>query len=212
MIETEKLSNVASQASVILGRPFLATANAIINCVNGMVRLSFGRMTFELNIFNMQRQPSGFDDMEFSTLNLVEGFVLDDNFDDMFAAEYESLLMDNKFEYDVFEFDDLCSATDCPLASVSEYAYEFVSPPILKLKPLPDSFMYAFLGPSESLPMIVAFNRDRDQEDKLIAVLRESKEAIGYTLGIARVLVSTLCYKEFIWGIMLGLTEKAKGI
>jgi len=69
MIETEKVSNLAKKVPVILGHPFLATSNTLINCRNGMMRLSFGYMTLELNIFNMQRQPSGFDDMEFSTLN-----------------------------------------------------------------------------------------------------------------------------------------------
>ena len=36
---------------IILGRPFLATSNAIINCRNGMMQLSFGNITMELNIF-----------------------------------------------------------------------------------------------------------------------------------------------------------------
>ena len=74
-IKTEKVSNLASQVPVILRRPFLTTVNALINCRSGMMRLSFGDMTIELNIFNMQRQPSGFDDMEFSTLNWMEDFV-----------------------------------------------------------------------------------------------------------------------------------------
>jgi len=89
VIETEKVSNLTSQVPVILGRPFLATANALINYRNGMMRLSFGNMTVKLNIFNMQRQPSGFDDMEFSTLNWVGDSVFDDPFDDAFATEYE---------------------------------------------------------------------------------------------------------------------------
>ena len=52
-----------------------------------MMKLSFGNMTLELNIFNMQRQPSGFDDMKFSTLNWVEDSIFDYAFDEMFAAE-----------------------------------------------------------------------------------------------------------------------------
>jgi len=55
VIETETVSNLASQVLVILGCPFLTTANALINCRNGMRRLSFGNMTLELNIFNLYR-------------------------------------------------------------------------------------------------------------------------------------------------------------
>ena len=53
VLEMEKVANVANRIRVILGRPFLATANVLINCINGMIRLSFGNMTFELNIFNL---------------------------------------------------------------------------------------------------------------------------------------------------------------
>ena len=35
---------------VILGRPFLVTSNALINCRNGLMNLSFGNMTLEMNI------------------------------------------------------------------------------------------------------------------------------------------------------------------
>ncbi|XP_073137090.1 uncharacterized protein [Henckelia pumila] len=44
--------------TVILGRPFLATSNALINCRNGIMKLSFGNMTLELNVFNLCKQPS----------------------------------------------------------------------------------------------------------------------------------------------------------
>ena len=38
---------------IILGRPFLTTSNAIINCRNGVMQLTFGNMTLELNIFHL---------------------------------------------------------------------------------------------------------------------------------------------------------------
>ena len=38
---------------IILGRPFFATSNAIINCRNGVMQLTFGNMTLELNIFHL---------------------------------------------------------------------------------------------------------------------------------------------------------------
>ncbi|WKA06427.1 hypothetical protein VitviT2T_024325 [Vitis vinifera] len=38
---------------IILGRPFLATSKVIINCRNGVMQLTFGNMTLELNIFYM---------------------------------------------------------------------------------------------------------------------------------------------------------------
>ncbi|KAL6323258.1 hypothetical protein AAG906_029265 [Vitis piasezkii] len=36
--------------------PFLASSNAIINCRNGLMQLTFGNMTLELNIFYMSKK------------------------------------------------------------------------------------------------------------------------------------------------------------
>jgi len=58
VLETEPVVNNYKPIPVILGRPFLATANALINCRNGLMNLSFGNMTLELNVFNMCRQPN----------------------------------------------------------------------------------------------------------------------------------------------------------
>ena len=52
VLDTAPSSNEPNHVPIILGRPFLATANAIINCRNGLMQLTFGDMTLELNIFN----------------------------------------------------------------------------------------------------------------------------------------------------------------
>jgi hypothetical protein len=64
---------------------------------------------------------------------------------------------------------------------VSEEKEETVVPdsPKKELKPLPDNLKYKFLGPAESLPVIIASNLIHAQEEKLLGVLREHKEAIG---------------------------------
>ncbi|KAL6325100.1 hypothetical protein AAG906_022667 [Vitis piasezkii] len=50
------LSLEANYVPIMLGRPFLATSNAIINCRNGLMQLTFGNMTLELNIFYMSKK------------------------------------------------------------------------------------------------------------------------------------------------------------
>jgi len=91
--------------------------------------------------------------------------------------------VNNKPEYDVFEFDNLGSTVDCLLTTTSVATSESVSPPALESKPLLDSLKYAFLGPDESLPVIITSDLDQDQEYKLIALLRRNNEALGWTLG-----------------------------
>jgi hypothetical protein len=57
VLDIEPVVNVEIKIPVILGHPFLATANALINCRTGVMKLSFGNMTVELNIFYISRQP-----------------------------------------------------------------------------------------------------------------------------------------------------------
>jgi hypothetical protein len=60
---------------VILGRPFLATSNALINYRNGLMKLSFGNMTLEMNIFNICKQPG--DDNDLQEVDSIEELVYD---------------------------------------------------------------------------------------------------------------------------------------
>jgi hypothetical protein len=55
-------------------------------------------------------------------------------------------------------------------------------PPKKELKPLLDSLKYKFLGPAESLPVIIASDLIDAQEEELLGVLREHREAIGWTI------------------------------
>ncbi|XP_022841998.1 uncharacterized protein LOC111365694 [Olea europaea var. sylvestris] len=49
--------NVNSKIPIILGGLLLATANALINCRNGLMKLSFGNMTLDVNNFHIIKQP-----------------------------------------------------------------------------------------------------------------------------------------------------------
>ena len=56
VLDTEPIANEPNHVPIILGRPFLATANAIINCRNGVMQLTFDNMTLELNIFHLNNK------------------------------------------------------------------------------------------------------------------------------------------------------------
>ena len=56
VLDTEPIASEPNHVPKILGRPFLATANAIINCRNGVMQLTFGNITLELNIFHLNNK------------------------------------------------------------------------------------------------------------------------------------------------------------
>jgi len=72
LLDTQ-LVEACNSFPVILGRPFLATSNALINCRNGLMKLSFGNMTLEMNIFNIFKQPE--DDNDLQEVNFSEKLV-----------------------------------------------------------------------------------------------------------------------------------------
>jgi hypothetical protein len=69
-----------------------------------------------------------------------------------------------------------------PLESKEKKETTVPDPPKKELKPLPDSLKYKFLGPAESLPVIIAPDLIDSQEEELLGVLREHREAIGWTI------------------------------
>ncbi|KAL0413443.1 UNVERIFIED_CONTAM: hypothetical protein Sradi_1546000 [Sesamum radiatum] len=55
--------------------------------------------------------------------------------------------------------------------------------PTLELKELPKHLKYAYLGENETLPVIISSKLSTLEEEKLIRVLREFREAIGWTIA-----------------------------
>ena len=56
VLDTKPTAVGTNCVPIILGRPFLATSNAIINCQNGVMNLIFGNMNLELNIFQLSKK------------------------------------------------------------------------------------------------------------------------------------------------------------
>ena len=56
VFDTELVAVGTNYVPIILRRPFLATSNAIINCRNRVMQLTFGNMTLELNIFHLSKK------------------------------------------------------------------------------------------------------------------------------------------------------------
>ena len=64
VLDTEPMAESTHQVPIILERPFFATYNAIINCRNRVIQLTFGNMTLELNIFHLSNRDKPTEDKE----------------------------------------------------------------------------------------------------------------------------------------------------
>ncbi|GAV56507.1 hypothetical protein CFOL_v3_00049 [Cephalotus follicularis] len=70
------------------------------------------------------------------------------------------------------------------------------SPPVLDRKSLPDSLKYAYLGPNETLTVIIASCLTTEQEDKVLAVLKDHKEAIGWSVAYLKGISPSICMHQ----------------
>ncbi|XP_026399757.1 uncharacterized protein LOC113295641 [Papaver somniferum] len=162
VLDTQPVVNASNEIPIILGRPFLATANALINCQNGIMNLSFGNMTVELNIFDACKYPSGDDDIH--EVSMIETIV-QEKLSHLEAGDaLESSLL-NLLDFDedgsIEEVNSLLDSS--PLLDTDKWRSRFESLPInetktlpssiefpkLDLKPLPSDLKYAFLGQNE---------------------------------------------------------------
>ena len=71
VLNTEPVATGANYVPLILGRPFLATSNTIINCRNGVIQLTFGNMTLELNIFHLSSKHEPPEEQEHEEVYLI---------------------------------------------------------------------------------------------------------------------------------------------
>ena len=72
VLDTELVAVGPNHVPIILGRPFLATSNAIINCWNGVMQLTFGNMTLELNIFHLGKRHMHLEEDDFEEVCLID--------------------------------------------------------------------------------------------------------------------------------------------
>uniref|UniRef100_A0A2N9I5J1 RNA-directed DNA polymerase n=1 Tax=Fagus sylvatica TaxID=28930 RepID=A0A2N9I5J1_FAGSY len=208
VLDTHPVSNVGIQIPIILGRPFLATSNALINCRNGVMKLSFGNMTLEVNIFNICKQPG--DDDGFHEVNLIETLVQDQFNLTCLSDPLESCLV-NSLDFDDDEDSEvahICSVLNSSqVLEVNAWRPKFeelpprnimpvpssVEAPKLELKPLPVELKYAFLGQEETFPVVISSKLNDEQESKLLKILRMHKGAIGWTIADIKGISPLIC-------------------
>ncbi|KAL2228950.1 UNVERIFIED_CONTAM: Retrovirus-related Pol polyprotein from transposon 17.6 [Sesamum indicum] len=70
--------------------------------------------------------------------------------------------------------------------------------PTLELKELPKHLKYAFLGENDTLPVIISSKLSSLEEEKLIHVLREFREAIGWTIADIKGLSPSTCMHRIL--------------
>ena len=200
--------NQGTQFPVILGRPFLATANVIIHCRGGLMTLSFGNMTVNLNIFNVIKEIG--DEEDVCEVNMIDSmaqhYVDHVSYNDPLMSCLvspswvgEVTTSESEFLQSIIEHNEVLEAYGWapkfePLPPIEDRVLPSEErPPKLELKPLPSHLKYAFLGVEETFPVIISSSLESEQENKLLEILRTHKTAIGWTIADIKGISPLIC-------------------
>ncbi|GJX70936.1 reverse transcriptase domain-containing protein [Tanacetum coccineum] len=194
-----------NKVPLILGRPFLHTADAVIRVKHKQLNLRVGteRMIFNID-FAMKHSYSN-DDTCFSIdvideileeyfdalldegskiLHFIEGTLLEE---EIFAEFDEFMAMtadeNSNSESDTEDppFEKITINTDYKITINTDYKIKtsIEEPPTdLELKPLPDNLEYVFLEEPSFLPVIISSQLSKEKKNRLISVLKKTQASL----------------------------------
>ena len=189
---------------IILGRPFLAAGRAMIDVQRGELKLRVQEEEVKFNVFEAVRHPAESDTCFMA--EIVEAIVssrsgLTDPLETNLVENESENLSEEAEEYvkwmDSFGhnrrkyFESLGEGVKTPVPSVEQ-------PPKLEQKPLPSHLKYAYLGVESTLPVIISASLTALEEEKLLRVLRDHKQALGWSLANLKGIRPSMCMHRIL--------------
>ncbi|GKB71905.1 reverse transcriptase domain-containing protein [Tanacetum coccineum] len=188
-----------SKVPLILGRPFLHTADAVIRVKQKQLNLGVGTERMIFNIDSSMKHSYSNDDTCFSIDVINE--ILEEDFDALLDEGSKilhsikgTLLEEEIFtKFDEFmamnadeNFDFESDTEEPPFEKITintnyKIKTSLEEPPMdLKLKPLPDNLEYVFLEEPSFLPVIISCQLSKEKKNKLVSVLKKHKEDFSW--------------------------------
>ncbi|XP_015940037.1 uncharacterized protein LOC107465572 [Arachis duranensis] len=178
-----------ANTSIILGRPFLATARAIIDVQKGEVVLRFHEEKMVFNVFKA---------MSYHKESIGECMMVD-----TIEKIVQGVLEEEQCE-EIVELEKQASGGEIPQETMEDSIVlnhtinKEVEAPKLELKTLPPSLKYAYLGDNNTYPVIINSSLTEGQENELIHVLKQHKNAIGWTLAYLKSISPSMCMHKIL--------------
>ncbi|XP_048605792.1 uncharacterized protein LOC125583203 [Brassica napus] len=203
---------------LIFGRPFLATAGAMVNVRDGTIDLHLEKdHTLHFDIKEMMKKPTTqgeifyIDEMDALADDFLEELAIEDSLQHALTIERETQMIENKESDELVrrldvhleedgedEFMELPQVTQhAASADIQENLHEAdwseLKAPKVELKPLPHGVRYAFLGPNETYPVIVSSELTENELSMLLNELKKYRKALGYSLDDIKGISPSLC-------------------
>ncbi|XP_070015446.1 uncharacterized protein [Nicotiana sylvestris] len=199
---------IDKEIPIILGRPFLATGRALMDSERNEIkfRVNDEEVTFQAS--KGMKLPH-----EYESISVID---VVDEVEDAVKLKMEEQCLGEALAAILVNFDgediDGYMESVNALEGLGSYTYTpeklsldlenratppakplIIEPPQLELKPLPPHLRYKFLGSNDTLPVIVSSLLNDVQVNQLLEVLKEHRQAIGWTTADIRGIPAGIC-------------------
>ena len=184
---------------IILGKPFLTTGRAMIDVWKGELKLRVQDDEVKSRVFNAVRHPT-----ESDACFMIEAIVPNQS---GLTDPLKASLMQNAKEELSEEVEEYVKSMDSfqpnrrnyydPLGENTQTSVPLVErPPQLEQKP--SHLRYAYLGDSSTLLVIISASLTVVEEEKLLRVLRDHKNAIRWSLADLKGIRPSMCMHQIL--------------
>ncbi|KAM2524740.1 hypothetical protein PS1_031435 [Malus domestica] len=221
-------SSMSSSSPIILGRPFMITADTKICVKKSTISMKVNGEKIEFKVFDAMKLPH---DHDCFNIDVVESVVEEvfhvqsiDPLEATIAHGFTRQRVEHNFDGVDFQISEVVESLEISKPYPSKYTPPFehlvstnstlvpsiVRAPNLEFKQLPEHLKYAHLGDNETLPMIVATNLSVVEEEKLLRVLREHKTTFGWTIADIKGISPSKCMHKILLGDNAKPTREAQ--
>ncbi|CAN6554089.1 unnamed protein product [Malus baccata var. baccata] len=216
-------SDHAPSLPILLGRPFMKTAQTKIDVYSGTLSMEFDGEVVNFNLSDSIKYPG--EDHSCFSIDIIDSLAqgyLDDLNDDALekvitrGMELTTKGADSSVPHGMHglghvvppneeiievvaalesspKLDGKYTTRESIPISTNKLLPSIIQAPILELKPLLSHLKYIFLGENETLPAIISSSLTAQEEEKLLRVLKKFKSALGWTLADIKGISPTTC-------------------
>ncbi|XP_076891619.1 uncharacterized protein LOC143543100 [Bidens hawaiensis] len=189
---------------LILGRPFLATAKAIIDVCTGKLTLKVNDEAITFDIGKSMQYPQQHGDTLYC-VDIIDSIVSCYMRDSSIKTPSETQVLDKTLNKPILENENLNnnyheeSEKIYEISENNEKSKPSIEEPLaLELKELPKHIEYAFLEKDSQLSVIITSHLSKEEKDELLKVLKNHKKAIAWKIMDIKGISPSFCTHKIL--------------
>ncbi|GJY17609.1 reverse transcriptase domain-containing protein [Tanacetum coccineum] len=191
---------VDPRVPLILGRPFLRTAHALVDVHGKKLTLRVGDEELVFNIESASKHPQKHSDNSIHKIDILDTTCEEHVHeippgidDDTYDSKGDILFLERLLNDDPTPDLPPIPQPVCFINDAEKIKSSIDDPPDLELKDLPSHLEYAFLEGTSKLPVIIAKDLKREEKEQLLKVLKSHKRAIAWKISNIRGIDPNFC-------------------